>query len=134
MITLSIYFQYLYMLRILRMFVVIVGYCLSQESPCVYFAYKRNNCLSVSAFFMFYIYCLLNICISIHFESSTSPPAVSEFSENAVCKSIKTVWPCDICFALLCGEFSIDQFPNRKTLAFTYVIIMQRYHSTTEGF
>lgn len=28
---------------------------------------------------------------------STTPPAASEFPENAVCKPIKTVWPCDIC-------------------------------------
>lgn len=61
---------------------------------------------------------------------STTPPAVSEFPENAVCKPIKTV--CPVIFAL-CGEFSIDQLPIGKKIAFTYVIIMPLYHRITEA-
>lgn len=95
MITLSIYFQFLFVLRILRLFVLILCHCLSQEMHCTYFSYKRNNCLSVST-----IFCLLNIFLSNQLDLSTTPPAVSEFLETALCKSIKTVWACDICSAL----------------------------------
>lgn len=132
MITLAIYFQYLFVLRILRLFVLFLCHCLSQELHCTYFIYKRNNCsLSVSAIFILNIYCLLNICISNQLDLSTPPLAVSEFPENAVCKSLKTVWPCDICFAL----WRIQYWPvGDKKKKNSLVIIMQLYHSITEGF